>query len=589
VPAPTIQSHPVWRACAPDPDHVRRIAHDLDMAPLLAAILAQRGATDGPSAEAFLTPSLEGLLDPFGLTDLERAAERVTKALLDKETILIYGDADVDGLSATALLCQFLSTVGAMPKVYVPNRAFDGYSINDAGIAAIEAAGATLVITVDNGTSAIEPVATLQSRGIDVIITDHHLPGEQLPPAFAVVNPCREDCTYGFQPLAGVGVAFKLACGVAAKLRDLGRNGERMAKVLGEVMAWVSMGTVSDIMPLWGENRILVSRGLRALPRTTSPGLRALCAVSRIGPGADCRAEDIAFRLAPRLNAASRMGRSDLSVSLVTGTDENICNKLAGELDDLNKQRQGAERDLLLKVDEVLAGHDFNEAIVISGEDWNSGLLGLVAGRLSRRYGVPAVLASWGNGDPGKGSCRSVAGFDVHGALAAGQEHLAQFGGHAMAAGFSVSRASFADFAEGFRRRWRDHVATGTPRAPLEFEGELPLIAINLALVKQIDRLEPFGEANRRPVFATPRVQLGEVRRMGGDGTHVAMQVFQGPTTMRVVAFSRGDLADALVPGQTLDLMHRPKINNFRGISRVELELVDLRLSAASAVQGEAS
>lgn len=585
--AHTLQSNPVWRAAAPDPDHVRRIAHDLDMGPLLSAILAQRGAVDGASAEAFLSPSVNGLLDPFGLIDLDVAAERATKALIDGETILIYGDADVDGLSATALLCQFFASVGKRPEVYVPNRAFDGYSINDAGIAAIEAVGATLVISVDNGTSAVEPVATLQAKGIDVIITDHHLPGDVLPPAVAVVNPCRVDCTYGFRPLAGVGVAFKLACGVAAKLRERGRNGERMAKVLGEVMAWVSMGTVSDIMPLQGENRVLVSRGLRALPRTSSPGLRALCAVSRIGPGADCRAEDIAFRLAPRLNAASRMGRSDLSVALVTGTDENVCNQLANELDELNKQRQSAERELLTAVDTQLEKHDFSEAIVIEGDDWNSGLLGLVAGRLSRRYGVPAVLASWGNGDPGKGSCRSVAGFDVHGALSAAQEHLAQFGGHAMAAGFSVAKASYPAFAEVFRQCWRDHLAAGTPRAPLEYEGELPLLAINLALVKQIDRLEPFGEANRRPVLATPRVQLVEARRMGGDGTHLAMQVSQGPTTMRVVAFGRGDLADELTPGQILDLMHRPKINNFRGISRVELELVDLRLSGAQ--QGQAS
>ncbi len=551
------------------------------MGPLLSAILAQRGAVDGASAEAFLSPSVNELLEPFGLADLEIAAERVTAALIEGETILIYGDADVDGLSATALLCQFLGTVGKRPEVYVPNRAFDGYSFNDAGIAAIAAAGATLVISVDNGTSAIEPVATLQAKGIDVIITDHHLPGDALPPALAVVNPCREDCSYGFQPLAGVGVAFKLACGVAAKLRERGRNGERMAKVLGEVMAWVSMGTVSDIMPLRGENRVLVSRGLRALPRTSSPGLRALCAVSRIGPGADCRAEDIAFRLAPRLNAASRMGRSDLSVSLVTGTDENVCNQLANQLDELNKQRQSAERELLTAVAARLEGHDFNEAIVLAGDDWNSGLLGLVAGRLSRKHGVPAVLASWGNGDPGKGSCRSIPGFDVHGALSTAQEHLAQFGGHAMAAGFSVTKQSFSAFAEVFRQCWRDHLAAGTTRAPLEYEGELPLVAINLALVKQIDRLEPFGESNRRPVLATPGVQLVEARRMGGDGTHLAMQVSQGPTTLRVVAFGRGDLADELTPGQTLDLMHRPKLNNFRGISRVELELVDLRLSSA--------
>jgi single-stranded-DNA-specific exonuclease len=556
---------------------VRRIAQELDLAPLLATILAQRGMHDGESAKAFLEPSVDELLDPSGLADLDKAAERVARALIDGETILIYGDADADGLSATGLLCQFLSSVGAQPKVHVPNRAFESYSFNEGGLAAIEKAGATLVISVDNGTSSIDPVAELQARGVDVIITDHHLPGDELPPAYAVINPCRNDCSYGFDKLAGVGVAFKLACGVAAQLRERGRNGERMASVLGEVMAWVAMGTVSDVMPLRGENRVLVSRGLRAMPRSTSPALRALCAVAGIGSAADCRTEDIAFRLAPRLNAASRLARSDLSVALVTATDDDTCRRLARELDDLNKQRQIVERELLFEVTGQLGEWDGDGLIMLSSDSWNTGLLGLVAGRLSRQHGVPAVLASWSNGNPGKGSCRSVAGFDVHAALDSAHEHLVQHGGHAMAAGFSIEREAYPEFAASMQRSWAEHLAIGTPLQPLEYDGELPLAALTLGLLRQLEQLEPFGEGNQRPILVTPGVDVGDVRRMGGDGTHLALRVSQGPTSMRVVAFNRGDLVDQLSPGQHIDLLHRPKINRFRGVERVELELVDMR------------
>lgn len=589
MPNSSLQVHPVWRATAPDPDHVRRITQELGLSPLLAAMLAHRGMHDGASASAFLEPSVDELLDPSGLADLDLAAERVARALIDGETILIYGDADADGLSATGLLCQFLGSVGAPPAVHVPNRAFESYSFNEAGLEAIAAAGAKVVISVDNGMSSIEPVAQLQARGVDVIITDHHLPGDELPPAYAVINPCRADCTYGFEKLAGVGVAFKLACGVAAQLRQRGRNGERMASVLGEVMAWVAMGTISDVMPLRGENRVLVSRGLRALPRSSSPALRALCRVAGIGTAADCSTEDIAFRLAPRLNAASRLDRSDLSVKLVTSTDNNTCQHLADELDALNKQRQVAERELLFEVSGQLHNWNGDGLILLSSDNWNTGLLGLVAGRLSRQHGVPAVLASWANGNPGKGSCRSVTGFDVHAALDEAHEHLVQHGGHAMAAGFSIERDAFDDFAASMQRSWSDHLAEDTPLQPLEYEAELPLVALTRDLVQQIERLEPFGEGNRRPILVTPGVEIGDVRRMGGDGTHMALSVKQGDTKFRVVAFGRGDLADQLTPGQRIDLVHRPKINRFRGFERVELELVDLRSAAAQTSRAESS
>lgn len=578
MPAPAPASRP-WRPRPADAQLSRTLARDLGCEPLVAQLLANRGVRDADGAQAFLRPKVDELLDPFELADMEPAADRVTRALKERELILVYGDADVDGLAGTALLLQFLSGVGGRVTCHVPNRAFDGYSITPAGVQVVREAGAGVVISVDNGIGAVDTVADLQAAGVDVVITDHHLPGQQLPPATAVVNPRRDDCAYPFKGLAGVGVAFKLCCAVAARLKDTGRAGERLAAQLGELLGWVAMGTVSDIMPLVAENRVLVSRGLAALPRTPSAGLRALCAVAGLGPASSATAEDIAFRLAPRLNAASRMGRTDLAVSLLTADEPGQATALADQLDRCNKDRQKAERELVAVLRERLGDHPPGELIVLGDDGWSTGLLGLVAGRLSREFGVPAVLVSWANGDPGKGSCRSVPGFDVHAALAACDELLEEHGGHAMAAGFSLRRERLPAFREALLERWARHREGGGALPVLDYESELPLAALTPRLIKQIDGLEPFGEGNRRPVLGTMGVRVEEVRRMGGDGTHLALQVTQGQQVRRVVAFGQGHRADGLERGALLDLLHTPRINRFRGREQVELQLVDLRPS----------
>jgi single-stranded-DNA-specific exonuclease len=575
-------SHPTaaraWRARAADPALVRRLCATLGLQPVVAAALAQRGVTGEDEARAYLEPSVDHLLDPLLLADMDKAATRIARAVKDGEEILVYGDYDVDGLSSTALMMQFLRYLGCKPHVYVPNRAFEGYSFTEGGVAHVLKTGARVVVSVDNGIVSMAPVAELAAAGVDVIITDHHLPGGELPPAFAVVNPRRHDCTYPFKSLAGVGVAFKVACAVANRLSEGKRRSPEMMRFLGEAMAWVALGTLSDMVPLQGENRILAARGLRAIPVSTSPGLAALCAVAEVRPE-NFSAEDVAFRLAPRLNAAGRLGRADISLALLIAVDAATARPLAEQLDRLNNQRRQMDRELLSSLQALLPDQPVDEPVVLHDDRWPAGLLGVAASRIAQQHGRPAVLISGKNGEPCKGSCRSVPGFDAQAALAECSAHLQEHGGHAMAAGFSVRGADVPAFRRAFADVWRRHVDRPSATAAIDYDGELPLAAVSSALVEQIERLAPFGEGNPRPVLGAMGVTLLEARRMGGDGTHLQAQLGQGPTSLRAVAFGRGDLADGLPRGAVADVLFTPKLNRYRGRANVELELVDLRLA----------
>ncbi len=575
LPLPT-EAPRIWRARGPDRETCRHLAATLGLSPLVADLLVSRGLDTPEAALAFLEPTVDTLRDPFEMADMQRAADRLVRAVQDGEQVLIYGDADVDGLSGTALLMQFLRFLGADPVAYVPNRAYDAYSFNDKGHDAVIEAGAKVVVSVDNGTSSVAQVARLQAEGVDVIITDHHLPGDELPPAHAVVNPRRADCPYPFKGLAGVGVAFKLACAVAARLSESRRRSPEMMRFLGEAMAWVAMGTLADMVPLTDENRVLTARGLRAIPRATHPGLAALCKVSEIDPETFA-ADDVAFRLAPRLNAAARLGRSDISVDLVTTNDAARAKLLASSLDQLNRERQQTDRAMFAEVQELLPGLPRDEPVVLQNDHWSSGLLGLVASRIVGATARPALLVSWGRGSPAKGSCRSIVGFDLHAALAACDEHLESHGGHAMAAGFSVRREKFDAFRAAFVGEWRRTREAGLEVPPIDFDGELPLASITLKLMDQLERLAPFGTDNPGPVLGASGVTIASVRRMGQDGSHLALELAQGSTCLRAVSFGSGDLADHLGTGQMIDVLFRPRVNRFRGRARVELELVDLR------------
>lgn len=565
----------VWRPRFPDPELARRIGEALDVPLLLAGLLVNRGVTTADEGRAYLSPNVDALHDPFLMADMDRAAERVARAARDGEAVVVYGDVDVDGLSGTALLVQLLRFVGCDVSVYVPNRAYEGYSFTPRGMAAILERRAGVVISVDNGTSANAEIAELQAQGVDVIVTDHHLPGPELPPAYALLNPHRTDCSYPNPDLAGVGVAFKLACAVATKLREGKSRSQGMLQCLGEALGWVAIGTISDIMPLVGENRILVARGLAAAAKSSHPGLRALRHVSELGE--TIRADDVAFRIAPRLNAAGRLDRSEVAVEIMTCTDEARARELATKLQQLNTQRQEADRALSGLLEPLADDLPPDEAPVFVGDDWVPGILGLVAGRLARRVHRPSVCVSFANGEVGKGSVRSIRGFDAHEALVACGEHLEGYGGHAMAAGFSIRRENVDAFRAAFGATWVEAQRGGMSTPATEYEAEAPLSAITQHFVEQVERLEPFGNRNPRPVLAIQGVTLHTVRTMGADGHHFGAEVGQGGPSMRAVAFGRGRWADALQPGDVVDVLAMPKLNRYRGRTSVELELVDLR------------
>jgi single-stranded-DNA-specific exonuclease len=580
-PQPTSPARP-WRALGPDPLLVRDLCEALAVETLVARVLVNRGVRSTDEGRDFLEPAVAQLHDPFLLADMDKAAERVARAVREREVIVVYGDYDVDGLTATALMMQFLRYLGAEPSVFVPNRAFDGYSFTAAGVEHCKRAGARVVISVDNGTGSHGPIAEMAAAGIDVIVTDHHLPGDTLPPAYALVNPRRADCAYPFKGLAGVGVAFKLACAVANRLAEGKRRSPEMMRFLGEAMAWVALGTLADMMPLTGENRVLAARGLPAIPRSSSPGLQALCAVAEVRLASFC-SEDVSFRLAPRLNAAGRLGRADISLALLTAPDAAAAAPLARELDRLNLQRRVADRELLEQAQRLLDAQPADGPLVLHGEHWPTGLLGLVAGRLVTQTGRPAVLIG---GKPGsdecKGSCRSTVGFDAHAALRECDALLIAHGGHAMAAGFTVRPTDVPAFAAAFRAAWVGQCGEGTVAPPLDYDGEVLLATVSQRLVEQLERLAPFGQGNGRPVLGACGLQVVTTRRMGADGTHLDLQLSQGGATLRCVAFGRGDLAETLPRGATVDALFTPKLNRFRGRVSVEAELVDLRVVAGT-------
>ena len=583
VPLGPTETRP-WRSRAPGADVVRRLAGALGLEPIVASVLAARGHAEPESARGFLDPTVDALIDPGLMADMDKGAERLARAVTDGEPVVIYGDYDVDGLTATALLVQYLRFLGVEPEVYVPNRAFEGYSFTEKGVAWCLQRGAKVVVSVDNGTGAVEPIGRLADAGVDVIVTDHHLPGAVLPPAHAVLNPRRRDCPYPFKGLAGVGVAFKLACAAASRLPPARRATSAMGRFLGEAMAWVALGTVADMVPLVGENRILVARGLLAIPKSGSPGLAALCEVSgasSVGFGA----EDVAFKLAPRLNAAGRLGQAETSLALLVAKDPDEARRLAHDLDRLNEKRRELDKRIhqlaSVEADRLPA----DEPIVLHDDRWATGLLGLVAGRLAQRLGRPAALISALQGEPAKGSMRSVPGFSAHAALEACDEHLVGHGGHAMAAGFQIETGRVPAFREALVAAWQAHAASGVVPA-IEYDGELPLAALTSRVVKQLEQLAPFGQGNPKPVLGALGVTVIEARRMGGDGSHLTLQLGQGPANLRAVAFGSGDLADRLGHGQILDILFSPRINRFRGRESVEIELVDLRDAATGRPPG---
>ncbi|MDJ0721486.1 MAG: single-stranded-DNA-specific exonuclease RecJ [Desulfobacterales bacterium] len=570
----------LWDIHQPDSERVAELQRALNLNPLAATLLVNRGIRSVEHARRFLDSSLADIKAPPEVKDIAIAAGRIARALETGEKILIFGDYDVDGVTGTALLLDFLGQAGARVDHHIPHRRREGYGLKVEHIAAVAVPGAyKLIITVDCGISSHAAVEAARRNGIDVIVTDHHTPDEgPLPAALAVVNPKRQDCPACLEHLAGVGMAFYLLIQLRAHLREEGFWKDRSEPNLKHLCDLVALGTVADMVPLVKENRTFTQAGLELLSTSRRPGLQALMAASRID-SRRIEADDISFRLAPRINAAGRMAHADLAVDLLTTEDPDEARRLARRLDELNRQRRSIEQDIVERIIAGLEGdarHLQRPAILLLGSDWHEGVLGIVAARLMRRYAKPVILVA-ANGDTARGSGRSTTGLDIFALLQECADLLEAYGGHAMAVGMTIAVDRWEDFRQRF---WQvlesrpEHAATG-PR--LDIDMELTLDAVDRALFDTLDRLKPFGQKVPEPVFMARDVEIVSQQMVGGRHRRMRLRS-RGADARRIVPaiqFNVGE--DHTLPDRLQRIAFHVRRHTWNGADGHQLHVIATR------------
>ena len=578
-----------WRILPHDASRVDSLSRELKVSPLVAHLLLSRGFEDPAAAREFLSAKLSGLHDPDRLPGATQAAERITSAVRESRKIVIYGDYDVDGVTGTSLLVRCLKLAGADVGYYVPCRLEEGYGLN---LAALETLArtekASLVVTVDCGIASVEEARACRELGLELIVTDHHEFASELPDAAVLVHPRLPGGDYPFGELSGAGVALKVAWAVCQHLSDSKKVSPHLRNFLVEAVTLAALGTVADVVPLVGENRVLVRHGLEGLnhlnrsggERAGQVGLRALLEAASLTKNPHLRSSDIGFSLAPRINAAGRLGQARLAVELLTTTSPERAAKLASYLNEQNSLRQTVELRIFKEARKRIEAEGTDApAFVVVDPGWHAGVIGIVAGRLAERYHRPVfVLAQ--SSDLAQGSGRSVPGLSLHAALESCREHLVSHGGHAMAAGLKIRPESIAAFREQFCQYVAEHLEPEDSEPVLNIDAEVPLSALTHHAISQLDHLEPFGAGNPKPVFCASGVELAAPpKRIGGGERHLALRIRQNGATLRAVAFGKGERADELGRATTgFDVAFCPSINTFRGYSNVELEVKDWRI-----------
>ncbi len=576
-----------WRIHPHDSDRIAALQRAAGVPAVVAQLLLCRGICDPARARQFLDPKLSGLHDPELLPGCLQAAQRIHEAIRAGRRIVIYGDYDVDGMTGTALLRQCVRLLGGEVDYYIPNRLDEGYGLNHEAIRTLAAQKAKLLITVDCGIHSVAEANTARECGLDLIVTDHHEPGAVLPEALAIVHPRLPGHTYPCPGLSGAGVAFKLAWALCQQASGAKKVSETLRTFLVQAVGLAALGTVADVVPLVDENRVIVADGLRTSLKLCAPvGLTALMKLAKLDGRQLVSAEDVAFSIAPRLNAAGRLGQARLAVELLITDRPDRAEELAQYINQLNSSRQTLERSIYLAAHKQIK-EEFDPAndpaLVVAQHGWHPGVIGIVAGKLAEKYHRPVVLIAWDEMGvkPGIGSARSVPGLNLHRALEACSAHLVTHGGHAAAAGLTIEEHRL----EAFRGDFCEHVATEWSEehrvAELRIDAEVPLSSLTGEVLQTIERLAPFGAGNARPLFCTSSVALANAPKpMGSDGRHLSMTLVQHGVGLRAVAFGGGDWAEdlsALVG--PIDVAFRPVINNFRGRRSVELHLVDWRSS----------
>ncbi len=552
-------------------DRVAALSESVGLPDDVCRILLRRGIDSSEEARAFLRPHLASVHSPHDLPDMGPAVERIERAVAAGETILVHGDYDADGMSAAALLTLGFRELGGSVEAFVPHRTRDGYDLSDAGIKKASESGASLIVTADCGVTASAAVAKAASMGIDVVVTDHHRPGSEIPRAIAVVDPMLPGSRYPFRDLAGVGVAFKL---LSALYERVGAD----APSLNQHLDLVALGTVADQMPLTGENRILVRAGLRALERSRKTGLRSLLASAGIPPDRRIEAEDISFRLAPRLNSVGRMAEADAGLRLLLAGDPHEAERLADYLERQNAERRLTDTRVYEDVKRQLRSRlrDEDRAVVLWGDDWHPGVLGIVASRLVESYQRPAIVISF-DGDVGRGSGRSTEGFHLFNALQECEPILERFGGHRMAAGLTVRRERVEELATRLQELARRALSDREPVEEIRLDLEVSVKRLGYDLLRWLGHLAPFGSGNPKPVLMVRGVTIDRPSRVGNDGGHLRFQLVGDGQRVPAIAFGMGRRLAEARSSERMDVALEIAENSWNGRREVQARVLDFR------------
>jgi single-stranded-DNA-specific exonuclease len=570
-----------WRLLPFDSGRIAALSRSAGISPLVAQLLINRGIDEPGRAVAFLEAKLGSLNDPETLPGAVEASARVVRAIQQDRPIVIYGDYDVDGVCGTSVLWACLRLAGARQvHYYIPHRVEEGYGLNAEALRRLaETHQAPLVITVDCGISAVKEAAHARELGIELIVTDHHAIGADLPAAAVLVHPRLPGSAYPCADLCGAGVAFKLAWQICKSFGDGKKASPHLRDYLVRSLGLVAMATVADVVPLVDENRILVRHGLAAISATPTAGLRALMAVSGCLDRSRLTTGTVGFGLAPRINAAGRLERAMRAVEMLTTDDPELARAIAEELDLINARRQELEREILQQAQEMIraaGGSSDRSAIVLGRKGWHPGVIGIVASRLVDFYHRPVVVVAFGD-DVAQGSARSVAGFNLYEAIRDCSEGLIAYGGHAAAAGLKLTEDHFPVFAQQFEERCRRLLTPELLQKALQIDAEVQLAVLTLSVVQDIEKLEPHGIGNPRPLLLASGVRvLGEPRLVGEQKNHVQLRLMQGNTQLKAIGWNMAEKAKGLEAGTPCTILFHPSINEWNGRRDVQLELRDL-------------
>ena len=557
-----------WQIYQVNEKEIEELQEKYKMNKLLATILSNRGIVKEEQIEKFLKPKRNDFYDPYGMPDMKITVDRIIKAIENQEKTIIYGDYDVDGITSVTVLKSFLEERGLDVGVYIPNRLDEGYGLNKTAVEKIAQEGYTLMITVDCGISAIEEVKYASELGIETLITDHHEPGEKLPEALAVVDAKRKDNTYQCRNLAGVGVVFKLIQAISIRL---GLEEKEYLKYLDIVC----IGTISDIVPLTDENRVIVKLGLKLVQQTRNLGLRSILQATGYNK-IDSIA--ISFGVAPRINACGRMGHQEEALNLFLSKDVNEVNELTQKLNAYNKERQEIEKNIFADAVEQIKDNNLQEknTIVLMGKNWHHGVIGIVSSKITEMYFKPSILLCE-EGDIGKGSGRSIPGFDLYEALTKCKKSVDRFGGHAMAIGITIKKDKLEELKNEFEEiAQENHIEEIVPI--LKIDSQINLDEINKEMVESLKELEPFGEENKTPLFLFKNLKIDSIRALT-EGKHLKLTVKENKNIVNAIGFNIGELANEYKIGDKVDIVGNLEINSFNGVDNIQINIKDIMKS----------